>query len=303
MTGLRAVRPRPVRLTRRRGGAPVALLLAPALTVVVVFFLGGISYAVAQSLGYQPVIGPPPLGRGADRPLPGAPPRAAPFILTLRVALLGTAIAAVLGTSLALLVHRLGRGRRWAITMAQANLAVPHLVGALAIGLLLSQTGLIARLAHAAGFVGAPRDFPGLISDQYGIGIVAEYVWKETPFLTLLALNALGRGTAQLGDAARVLGARPWQRLRHVTIPAVLPPLAAGSVLVFAFAVGSYEVPYLLGRPYPATLPVVAYQYHTDVDLTYRAEAMAIAVLITALSVTALLAFLGLLGRIARRPA
>ncbi|MDI6909532.1 sugar ABC transporter permease [Nocardioides sp.] len=303
MTGLRAVRPRPVRLTRRRGGVPVALLLAPALTVVVVFFLGGISYAVAQSLGYQPFIGRHELGLAAYRDLAGDPAVRASFILTLRVALLGTAIAAVLGTSLALLVHRLGRGRRWAITMAQANLAVPHLVGALAIGLLLSQTGLIARLAHAAGFVGAPRDFPGLISDQYGIGIVAEYVWKETPFLTLLALNALGRGTAQLGDAARVLGARPWQRLRHVTIPAVLPPLAAGSVLVFAFAVGSYEVPYLLGRPYPATLPVVAYQYHTDVDLTYRAEAMAIAVLITALSVTALLAFLGLLGRIARRPA
>ena len=48
-------------------------------------------------------------------------------------------------------------------------------------------------------------------------------------------------------------------------------------MLVLAFTVGSYEVPFLLGRPFPATLPVVAYQQFRDPDLAARPLAMAIA--------------------------
>ncbi len=81
----------------------------------------------------------------------------------------------------------------------------------------------------------------------------------------------------------------------------IAPPVAAGSVLVFAFAFGSYEVPYLLGRPYPATLPVVAYQYYRDTDLTLRPQAMAVAVLITALSVLSVAGYLALVRRLSRR--
>lgn len=283
------------------GTLRIALMLAPAMTVVLVFFVGGIGYALLQSLGYQPFIGRTDLSLDAYRAILDDPAVRASLGLTLRLALVGTSLSAVLGTGIALLIHRLGRSRRWGFALMQLNLAVPHVVGALAIGLLLSQSGLLARLAHGAGLVGAPATFPALVADAHGFGIVAEYVWKETPFLALLALTALGRGTDQLGHAAQVLGAGPLQRLRHVIVPAVLPPVAAGSILVFAFVLGSYEVPYLLGRPFPATLPVVAYEYYTDIDLSYRAEAMAIAVLIALLALAAMLGFLALVGRLARR--
>jgi putative spermidine/putrescine transport system permease protein len=51
----------------------------------------------------------------------------------------------------------------------------------------------------------------------------------------------------------------------------------SGTIIVFAFSFGSYEVPYLLGEPYPSTVSVVAYQLYTDRDLANRPTAMALA--------------------------
>jgi len=59
--------------------------------------------------------------------------------------------------------------------------------------------------------------------------------------------------------AAATLGASAWQRFRYVTLPArVAPSVVSAALLVFAFIFGAFEVPYILGRPYPAMLGVVA---------------------------------------------
>jgi len=70
---------------------------------------------------------------------------------------------------------------------------------------------------------------------------------------------------------------------------------------VFAFAAGSYEVPYLLGRPYAATLPVVALQDYQNTDLTVRPQAMAVAVLITVISTLLVAGYFALTVRLSRR--
>ncbi len=306
LSGARAtVAPRwPRRRVRVRLPRPVriGLLLAPAMVVVGVFFAAGIAQALAQSLGYQPFLPDWQWSFDAYRQLWADPAVRASLLLTAEVAFASTTFAAALGVTGALLIHRLGRGRRWATGLLQANLAVPHLVGALCMLLLLSQSGLLSRLGHTAGLTRTPAAFPALTADRFGLGIIAEYVWKETPFIAVLALTVLGRGTDELGTAARMLGAGRWQRLRHVTLPLLAPTVAAGSMLVFAFAAGSYEVPYLLGRPYPATLPVVAYQDYRSTDLIARPEAMAVAVLITVITVTVVAGYLALASRLSRRP-
>ena len=281
--------------------ARITLLLTPALTVIAVFFVAGIGQTVAQSLGHQPFLPGSRLSVDAYRSLGQDPAVRASLLLSLRVAVLSTAVATMLGVVIALLLRRAGRSRRWLSGVLQANLAVPHVVAALCMLLLLAQGGLLSRLGHALGWVDQPADFPALTGDDFGWGIIAAYVWKETPFLIMVTLAALSGGVEQLENAARMLGAGPARRLVSVTLPLVAPPVAAGSVLVFAFAFGSYEVPYLLGRPYPATLPVVAYQYYRDTDLTLRPQAMAVAVLITALSVLLVAGYLTLVRRLSRR--
>lgn len=281
--------------------ARISLLLAPALLVVALFFLTGVVQGVAQSFGYQPFLPTSSLSFDAYRDLVGDRAVRASLLLTARVALLSTVASAVLGVAAALLIRRLGRGRAWISGLFHANLAVPHLVGALCMLLLLSQAGLLSRLVHGLGLSSDPGAFPALTADPFGWAILAEYAWKETPFITVIALAALGGGVESLENAARTLGAVGWQRLRFVTLPLLAPSVAAGSVLVFAFAAGSYEVPFLLGRPYPATLPVVAYQYFRDTDLSLRPRAMAVAVLITVITLVVAAAYLAILRRLSRR--
>lgn len=276
----------------------IALLLTPALAVVVVLFLGGFGQAVAQSLGYQPFLPPRPLGFDAYRALWDDPAVRASVGLTLRIALLSTTLAAALGVAAALLVRSLGRSRPVFARLLQVTLPVPHIVGALAMLLLLSQSGALSRIGYAAGAVAEPGGFPALTQDAFGWGIVAAYVWKEAPFVGVVVLAVLSSGVRELEDAARALGAGPWQRLRHVVVPVVAPAVLAASVLVFAFTIGSYEVPFLLGRPFPATLPVVAYQEFRDPDLAARPLAMAISVVTALLVGLCAVAYLALADRL-----
>jgi len=274
---------RPSRLPR---GLRIALLLAPALTVVVVLFGGGLVQAVAQSVGYQPYLPARDLSLDAYRALWADPAVRASVGITLRVAMVSTVAAAVLGVAAALLVRSLGRAR--------------PAFAALAMILLLSQSGALSRVAATFGWIEGPVDFPALTQDAFGWGVIASYVWKEAPFVAVVVLAALSSGVAELEDAARALGATAWQRLRHVLAPVLAPAVAAASVLVFAFTLGSYEVPFLLGRPFPATLPVVAYQQFRDPDLAARPLAMAIAVLTALLVGACAVAYLALSERLRR---
>ncbi len=279
----------------------ISLLLAPALTVVGLLFVGGLAFGVAQSFGYLPFLDGWTWSLDAYRALWGDPAVRASFALTFRLALISTALATALGVAAALLIHRSRRGRRLMTSIFSFPLPVPHLVGAVAMLLLLSQSGLLSRLGHAAGLTDTPAGFPSLTSDAFGWGIIIEYVWKETPFIGVVVLSALSGGLAELEEVARTLGARPWQRFRRVVLPLITPSVAATSLLVFAFTFGSYEVPFLLGRPFPAALPVVALQYYQDPDLTSRPQAMAVAVLIAVLVGLLVAVYLTLLNRFIRR--
>ncbi len=117
----------------------------------------------------------------------------------------------------------------------------------------------------------------------------------------MVALAALTRGISELEDVSRTLGAPRRRRLREVTLPMLAPPVAAASVLVFAFATASYEVPRLLGRPFPAMLSVEAFQRYRDPDLLVRPEAMAIATVLTLLTLVVVLVYLRLVGLLSGR--
>jgi putative spermidine/putrescine transport system permease protein len=97
-----------------------------------------------------------------------------------------------------------------------------------------------------------------LVRDRAGLGVVLVYLYKETPFLVLLLLASMGPGLAQREEAAAVLGATRWQRLRWVVWPTIRTPLASGALIVAAFVLGAFEVPLTVGPNYPPTLATYA---------------------------------------------
>jgi putative spermidine/putrescine transport system permease protein len=220
------------------------------------------------------------------------------LILTLYVAGASTGISTVLAVLAALALRR-SSGRVSAVVF-QLPITVPHLVAAVGIALVVSQTGLGARLAAALGLIGEPREFPALLYDRYSIGIILTYVWKETPFIALVVLAALRGVAGDLEEVARTLGANAWQRFWYVVFPVISPGIIAASLIVFAFTFGAFEIPYLLGKTYPTILPVMAYNEYRDIDLAARPVAMAINVLIAVITAAVAAAYLRLardLGR------
>jgi putative spermidine/putrescine transport system permease protein len=273
------------------------LMLAPALLVLGGPFLGGLLFGLAQSLGLFSVVdvGGPTLAFYAEAL--GSADFARSLALTAYVAGVATLLAAALSLGLALLLRRAFRGARMLRLLVQLPLPAPHIVAAIGVALLLGQSGMAARLLHAAGLVAGPADFPALVYDRGAVGLIVAYVWKETPFITLVTLAALRSAGSEVEHAARNLGATPWQTLRYVTLPLVGPALLGAATIVFTFTFGAFEAPLLLGQSYPRTLAVEAYVRYQDTDLAARPAALALNTLIAGLTALAAPPYIWLLRR------
>jgi len=254
-------------------------MLAPALAVIGVLFAGGLILAAAQSVGYFAPTGENGFTLRHYATLGGDREVYASLWLTLKLATTATLISAAGGLALALGLREVARRSRVVNLLLQIPLSVPHLAMAGALITMIAPSGLLARAAYAAGLLQQPADFPALINDRYGVGIVLAYVLKETPFIALMTLALLARLGDEYEQAARSLGASAWQRFRYVTLPLIAPAVVSSSLMVFAFIFGAFEAPFILGRPYPAMLSVVAQQRYLDVNLAARPGAIALAVL------------------------
>jgi putative spermidine/putrescine transport system permease protein len=267
--------------TRRGPGAVVlALQLLPALTVVLLLFGGGLALGIVQALGYLPGAGLGELSRDHFARVLSDPDFLRSLLLTLYIAGTSTGIAAGISIVAALVLASLAERARVVHFIFQIPLTVPHLVIAVAVVFMLAPAGLLARTAVALGWIQTPADFPLLINDSWSIGIILTYVWKEIPFITLMILAVLRHSGNDLLDVGRTLKAGRWQRFRYITLPIIFPALGAASLIVFAFTFGAFEVPFLLGRTYPMTLPVWAYKNYSDIDLMARPEGIATGIVI-----------------------
>ncbi len=224
------------------------LALAPALTLLVLLFGGALAGALKVSA--VPLGGD--LGDASLRSweeLLADPAFVDGLLFSLRIALVSTALSALAGVALALVLRSRSSTLRG---LAALPVGVPHLLVAVVAAAWLAPGGLADRLLG-----GLPLD---LIRDPGGLGVILVYVYKEAPFIALLVLAAMGRGLDQRDEAARVLGASRRQRAAWVLWPAIRGPLVIGCVIVAAFAIGAFEVPLAIGPNAPPTLATYAFE-------------------------------------------
>jgi len=205
--------------------------------------------------------------------------------------LIAVAWAAVM-VPLVLASHRAGR---LLSAVAVSTVPIPHIVGAIAIGLLLSDAGMVARLVGAE-----PGAFPPIVSGPWWLAVIAELAWKEAAFVTIITLGAVARHARALDEAAVVLGVGTWRRWRRVTLPLMAPSLVGAGSIAFAFAIGNVEVPLLLGRTSPEPLPILGYRLFSQSDLMLRPEAMVVGSLTLAVAALALTVGLAMFARMGR---
>ena len=272
----------------------IGLLLTPAIAVIVLLFLGGLASGFLRSLNYFPLIGLNDFNLDAYFAIFTDNGFIQSLILTFHIAFTSTLIASILAVASALLLRPAFRGKRIVHFFFSLNLTIPHLVGAIGVLYLFQNSGLVSRILTGMDIISKPADFPAMVFDPWAIGIIIQYVWKEIPFIGVIVLAILLSVGEDYESVARSLGANRWQAFRQVTLPLIMPGVVSASVIVFAFTFGAFEIPYLLGRTFPAALPVLAYQSYTDVDLAARPQAMAMAMVIAFISTLLIMAYMKL---------
>src|SRR5206468_1635084 len=137
------------------------------------------------------------------------------FLLSLRVGLIATALALVLGSAVAYALHKFAFFGREAISfLLVLPLALPGIITGVALNSFFSFTGI-----------------------QLG---TATIVIGHTTFCIVVVYNnliaRLRRTPGSLAEASMDLGARGWQTLRYVTLPLTATALVSGALLAFALS-------------------------------------------------------------------
>ncbi len=167
------------------------------------------------------------------------------YLNSLRLAALTTIVCLALGLPMALAIARAPTTWR---NLLLFGVMLPFWTSFLLrvyawIGL-LGGDGPVNALLLGAGLVDQPVQ---ILYTQTAllIGMIYAYL----PFMVLPLYANLERHDPRLLEAAADLGARPLVAFLRVTLPAAVPGIIAGSMLVFIPAVGEFVIPSLLGGP------------------------------------------------------
>ena len=112
-----------------------------------------------------------------------------------------------------------------------------------------------------------------------GIGLIVTLVWKEFPFLALIAFSVIAQRGVALEETARTLGAGALRTFRVATLPVLWRGLLPAMIAVFTFVAGNYEVAVLLAPSSPLALPLLTMERYTDSALVARGDAFVLVLL------------------------
>lgn len=149
----------------------------------------------------------------------------------------------------------------------------------------LGDNGLVNRMLAGLGLISAPAPL------MYNfLGVVLGLVQFALPFMILTLVGVVRGIHPSLEEAARSLGASWWRTFWRITLPASMPGILAGCLLVFALSISSYIVPALMGGFRVGVLPIHIYQQVAE-SARFQFGAT-VAVVLFVISTTAVLSYM-----------
>jgi spermidine/putrescine transport system permease protein len=220
------------------------LLLGPALGWWAVFLVVPVALVVVYSVfqrgtygGVVPTFTLDNFARAID------PLYLRVLLFSLRVAVIATVVALLIGYPAAYLIATLPR--RWR-TPVLVLVILPFwtslLIRTYAWIVLLSPKGLINTGLIGLGLIRQPLP---LLYDEFAI--ILGLVYGYLPLMILPIFSSIERLHPELREASSDLGATAFRTFLKVTLPLTLPGIAAGCIFVFVPSLGNFIVPDLLG--------------------------------------------------------
>lgn len=161
--------------------------------------------------------------------------------VTATFVLIDVTLTLVCALGLALLLRRAGVLQ----SLTRAVLILPFAVSPALVGISFrfmfnAEMGVFTWLA---GAVFPPLQGVVWLGDRWAALLVLVFsdAWRWVPYMTLVVLGGMAALPREPEEAARMDGAREWQVLRDVTLPALLPVLAIVGILKTVFALKMFD--------------------------------------------------------------
>jgi ABC-type spermidine/putrescine transport system permease subunit I len=131
-------------------------------------------------------------------------------------------------------------------------LFIPFIVAAQCMRTFLAKNGLMNNTFVSLGLM-EPLSATSFLDWR---GIIATFVWKQTPFVALLLAGALASIDRATLEAGRNLGASRPRVLFELALPQVMPTLLVALVLSFVTMLSVLSVPMMVAGSQPTMLTV-----------------------------------------------
>lgn len=203
-----------------------------------------------------------------------------PLLLSLKVALIATAVATLVGVALAVaLASPMVPGRGALDVLFTAPLVLPPTVLGYYLLVALGRDSAVGRLVEA--IAGQP-----IVFTQLG-AIVAATV-GAIPFVVKSSRAALESVDPTLLRAARTLGAGPLRAFLSVHLPLAAPGVAAGAMLGFARSLGDFGMTLMVAGNIPGSTQTAALAIYDAIQAQRDEQARTLAIVLTVIALCVL---------------
>ncbi len=145
------------------------------------------------------------------------------FFYTVTCAIISTIVSTILGTVAALGIYRASRSlKAYVLNINYLPVINPDIVTAVSLMILYVS-------------IGYQRGFSSM---------VLAHIMFSTPYVILTVLPRLNAMDPNLIDAANDLGATPFQAIRKVIIPEIMPGIIAGALIAFTMSIDDFVISY-----------------------------------------------------------
>ena len=223
------------------------ILLSPALTAITLLLAIPTCFVVVYSFWLRTATGAEQVGFYLDNWIEVLTD---PFyreilLYTLKIGVITTICCALMGYPAAYFIafSRM-RNKAFLLLLLMLPFWISYIIRTMSWINILGVSGAINVALQWLGIIDTP------IRMLYNEGtVILGLVHFLLPFMILNVYVSLDGIDRNLTDAAKSLGCTGWQAFREVTLPLSLPGLAAGSLLCFVLAAGTYITPMVLGGP------------------------------------------------------
>ena len=192
---------------------------------------------------------------------------------TMLVVLLTLPLELLIALGLALLLTEIFPGRAMVRTLVLLPWMLPPIVNGFLWGWLLNgEYGALNGLLYKFGWIDEYITWLKNPDTQI-IWVAVVQTWTRFAFPTIILLAGLQSIPSDLLDAAKVDGAKTWNRLRHITLPLLLPSFTVALTIEFIASFQIFDVIWTLtsggssgGAINPFTKTLMLYNY----ELVFR---------------------------------